>query len=81
MVRLNDLKDEQINLIHGLLVDEEIRLSQKLPILLKNTSIECDNVKAYFEEVKKLRKIFTEMDKSEDFLNVFGRIEEYGLDK
>lgn len=74
------ISNEQINLIHGLLVDEEIRLGQRLQILLNNTSIECDNVKAYFEEVKKLRKIFTEMDKSEDLLDVFGRIEEYGLE-
>lgn len=75
------LTDYEINLIHGLLVDEEIRLKEKIPILLAEFDYDFDNVKAYVEEVKRLRKSFTKIDDTEDYLEVFSRIEDYRLDK
>ena len=75
------LTDYEINLIHGLLVDEEIRLKEKIPILLAEFDYNFDNTKAYAEEVKRLRKLFTKIDDTEDYLEVFSRIEDYRLDK
>lgn len=75
------LTDYELNLIHGLLVDEEIRLKEKIPILLAEFDYNFDNVKAYVEEVKRLRKLFTKIDGTEDYLEVFSRIEDYRLDK
>lgn len=75
------LTDYELNLIHGLLVDEEIRLKEKIPILLTEFDYDFDNVKAYVEEVKRLRKSFTKIDNTEDYLEVFSRIEDYRLDK
>ena len=75
------LTDYEINLIHGLLVDEEIRLREKMPILLAEFDYDFDNTKAYVEEVKRLRKLFTKIDDTEDYLEVFNRIEDYRLDK
>ena len=76
-----DLTDYAINLIHGLLVDEEIRLKEKIPILLIESDYNFDNTKAYVEEVKRLRRRFTKIDNTEDYLEVFSRIEDYKLDK
>lgn len=73
--------DYEINLIHGLLVNEEIRLKEKIPILLAEFDYDFDNTKAYVEEVKRLRKLFTKIDDTEDYLEVFSRIEDYRLDK
>lgn len=75
------LTDYELNLIHGLLVDEEIRLKEKIPILLAEFDYDFDNVKAYVEEVKRLRKSFTKIDNTEDYFEVFSRIEDYRLDK
>lgn len=75
------LTDFELNLIHGLLVDEEIRLKEKIPILLAEFNHDFDNVKAYVEEVKRLRKSFTKIDDTEDYFEVFSRIEDYRLDK
>lgn len=75
------LTDYELNLIHGLLVDEEIRLKEKIPILLAEFGYNFDNVKAYVEEVKRLRKSFTKIDDTEDYFEVFSRIEDYRLDK
>lgn len=75
------LTDYELNLIHGLLVDEEIRLKEKIPILLAEFDYDFDNVKAYVEEVKRLRKSFTKIDDTEDYFEVFNRIEDYRLDK
>lgn len=75
------LTDYELNLIHGLLVDEEIRLKEKIPILLAEFDYDFDNVKAYVEEVKRLRKSFTKIDDTEDYFEVFSRIEDYRLDK
>ena len=75
------LTDYEINLIHGLLVDEEIRLREKMPILLAEFDYDFDNTKAYVEEVKRLRKLFTKIDDTEDCLEVFSRIKDYRLDK
>lgn len=77
----NNFTDYEINLIHGLLVDEEIRLKEKIPILLAEFDYDSDNTKAYVEEVKRLRKLFTKIDDTEDYLEVFSRIEDYRLDK
>lgn len=74
------LTDYEINLIHGLLVDEEIRLKEKIPILLAEFDYDFDNAKAYVEEVKRLRKFFTKIDESEDYFEVFSRIEDYKLE-
>lgn len=79
--RTISITDYSLNLIHGLLVDEEIRLKEKIPILLAETNYEFDNVKAYVEEVKRLRKFFTRIDDTEDYCEVFSRIEDYRLDK
>ena len=75
------LTDYELNLIHGLLVDEEIRLKEKIPILLIESGYNFDNTKAYVEEVKRLRRLFTKIDDTEDYLEVFSRIEDYRLDK
>lgn len=75
------LTDYELNLIHGLLVDEEIRLKEKIPILLIEFGCNFDNTKAYVEEVKRLRRLFTKIDDTEDYLEVFSRIEDYRLDK
>lgn len=75
------LTDYELNLIHGLLVDEEIRLKEKIPILLAEFDYGFDNTKTYVEEVKRLRKLFTKIDDTEDYLEVFSRIEDYKLDK
>lgn len=75
------LTDYEINLIHGLLVDEEIRLEEKIPTLLIEFGYNFDNTKAYVEEVKRLRKRFTNIDDTEDYLEVFSRIEDCRLDK
>lgn len=75
------LTDYELNLIHGLLVDEEIRLKEKIPILLAEFGYNFDSTKAYVEEVKRLRKLFTKIDDTEDYLEVFSRIEDYRLDK
>lgn len=75
------LTDYGLNLIHGLLVDEEIRLKEKIPTLLAEFDYDFDNTKRYFEEVKSLRKSFTRIDNTEDYLEVFSRIEDYRLDK
>ena len=72
--------DYEINLIHGLLVDEEIRLEKKMPVLFADFRHNFDNVKAYVEEVKRLRKLFTKIDDTEDYFEVFSRIEDYRLD-
>ena len=75
------LTDYELNLIHGLLVDEEIRLKEKISILLIESGYNFDNTKAYVEEVKRLRRLFTKIDDTEDYLEVFSRIEDYRLDK
>ena len=75
------ISEYSVNLIHSLLVDEEIRLKEKIPTLLAEFDYDFDNVKAYVEEVKNLRKFFTQIDFSEDYLEVFSRIEDYRLDK
>lgn len=76
-----EITEYSANLIHGLLVDEEIRLKEKIPILLAEFDYNFDNTKAYVEEVKRLRKLFTKIDDTEDYLEVFSRIEDYRLDK
>lgn len=73
--------DYEINLLHGLLVDKEIRLEESISDLLTRSQHSFDNVKVYVEEVKKLRKLFTKIDDTEDYLEVFSRIEDYRLDK
>lgn len=76
-----EISEYSTNLIHSLLVDEEIRLKEKIPILLAEFDYDFDKTKAYVEEVKTLRKFFTHIDRSEDYLGVFSRIEDYRLDK
>ena len=78
-MRIN-FTDYEINLIHGILVDEEIGLKENMPILLADFDYDFDNAKAYVEEVKRLRKLFTKMDDTEDYLEVFSRIEDYKLE-
>ena len=78
-MRIN-FTDYEINLMHGILVDEEIGLKENMPILLADFDYDFDNAKAYVEEVKRLRKLFTKMDDTEDYLEVFSRIEDYKLE-
>lgn len=71
--------DFELNLIHGLLADEEIRLKKAYKILSKNGG-NFENTKNYIEEVNKLRKKFTKIDYTEDYFEVADRIEDYNLD-
>lgn len=84
-IKANEIRssftDYEINLLHGLLVDEEIRLMGTMPELAEMLGDIFSNVKIYLEEVKKLRKLFTKIDNTEDYLGVFGRIEDFMLDK
>ena len=73
------LSDLELNLIHGLLADEEIRLKKAYKILSDHEDI-FENTKKYIEEVNKLRKKFTEIDDTEDYFEVADRIEDYSLD-
>ena len=73
------INDYELNLIHGLLADEEIRLKKAYKILSKNGD-NFENTKNYIEEVNKLRKKFTEIDDTEDYFEVADRIEDYSLD-
>ena len=73
------LNDYEVNLIHGLLVDEEIRLKKAYKILSGHED-KFENTKNYIKELNKLRKKFTKMDNSEDYFEVFNRIEDYSLD-
>lgn len=73
------LNDFELNLIHGLLADEEIRLKKAYKILSGHEDI-FENTKKYIEEVNKLRMKFTTMDDSEDYFEVFNRIEDNSLD-
>lgn len=75
-IKLNDF---ELNLIHGLLADEEIRLKKAYKILSKNGD-NFGNTKNYIEEVNKLRMKFTEIDDTEDYFEVADRIEDYSLD-
>lgn len=73
------LSDFELNLIHGLLADEEMRLKKAYKILSDHEDI-FENTKKYIEEVNKLRKKFTEIDDTEDYFEVADRIEDYNLD-
>lgn len=73
------LNDYELNLLHGLLADEEIRLKTAYKILSKNGD-NFANTKNYIEEVNKLRMRFTNMDDTEDYFEVFDRIQDYSLD-
>lgn len=73
------LSDFELNLIHGLLVDEEIRIKKAYKILSGHEDI-FENTKKYIEEVNKLRKKFTEIDDTEDYFEVADRIDDYRLD-
>ncbi len=72
--------DYQLNLLHGILVEEEKRVN-KIEALLPKTSTNWTNTKRSFNEVKKLRRALTVMDDSSDYFGAFERIEEYGLDE
>ncbi|MDU5323087.1 MAG: hypothetical protein E6149_00305 [Peptoniphilus harei] len=71
--------DFELNLIHGLLADEEIRLKKAYKILSGHED-KFESTKKYIEEVNKLRKKFTKIDDTEDYFAVADRIEDYGLD-
>lgn len=73
------LDDYELNLLHGLLADEEIRLKKAYKILSKNGD-NFANTKNYIEEVNKLRMRFTNIDDTEDYFEVFNRIEDNSLD-
>ena len=73
------LNDYELNIIHGLLADEEIRLKKAYKIISKNGD-DFGNTKNYIEKVNKLRMKFSNMDDSEDYFEVFNRIEENSLD-
>ena len=69
------LSDFELNLLHGLLADEEIRLKKAYKILSGHEDI-FENTKKYIEEVNKLRKKFTEIDDTEDYFEVADRVED-----
>ena len=72
--------DYQLNLLHGILVEEEKRVNE-IEALLPKTSTNWANTKRSFNEVRRLRRALTVMDDSNDYFGVFERIEEYGLDE
>lgn len=72
--------DYQLNLLHGILVEEEKKVNE-IEALLPKTSTNWANTKKSFNEVKRLRRTLTVMDDSNDYFGVFERIEEYGLDE
>lgn len=72
--------DYELNLLHGLLTDEEIRLKKAYKVL-SNNSDNFENTKNYIRKVNKLRMKFTEIDDTEDYFEVFNRIEGYDLNK
>lgn len=73
------LNDYELNLLHGLLADEEIRLKKAYKILSGHED-KFENTKKYIEEVNKLRNKFTEIDDTEDYFEVADRIADYSLD-
>lgn len=72
--------DYELNLLHGLLTDEEIRLKKAYKVLSNNGDNFANTKNYYIEEVNKLRMRFTNMDDTEDYFEVFDRIEDYSLD-
>lgn len=66
------LSDLELNLIHGLLAYEEIRLKKAYKILSKNGD-NFGNTKNYIEQVNKLRMKFTTMDDTEDYFDLISR--------
>lgn len=73
------LNDYELNLLHGLLTDEEIRLKKAYKVL-SNNGENFGNTKNYIRKVNKLRKKFTEIDDTEDYFEVADRIDDYRLD-
>lgn len=66
------LNDYELNLLHGLLAYEEIRLKKAYKILSKNGD-NFGNTKNYIEQVNKLRMKFTTMDDTEDYFDLISR--------
>lgn len=73
--------DYQLNLLHGILVEEEKKANRNLEILSSKGDNEFTNTKKAFKEVKRLRRLLSVMDDSSDYFGAFERIEEYGLDE
>lgn len=73
--------DYQLNLLHGILVEEERKANRNLEILSSKGDNKFANTKKAFKEVKRLRRLLTVMDDSSDYFGAFKRIEEYELDE
>lgn len=67
--------DFELNLLHGLLADDEIRLKKAYKILSGHED-KFENTKKYIEEVNKLRKKFTKIDDTEDYFEVADRVKD-----
>ena len=77
IIKLNDF---ELNLIHGLLVNEEKTINNVTKKLVEKGG-HYNNFKYYIDSLKDLRNRFTQMDDTEDLLGAFERIEEYKLDE
>ena len=77
IIKLNDF---ELNLIHGLLVNEENNVNNTTKILVEKDG-HYNNFKYYVDSLKDLRNRFTQMDDTEDLCGAFERIEAYKLDE
>lgn len=77
IIKLNDF---ELNLIHGLLVNEEKNVNNTTKILVEKGG-HYNNFKYYVDSLKDLRNRFTQMDDTEDLCGAFERIDAYKLDE
>ena len=73
------LNDYQINLLHSLLVNEEINLSERIPIVVIEHNYKIEEAMDYVREVESLRRRFTKLDDGEDYQEVFSKISDYKI--
>lgn len=74
-----ELNDYQINLLHSLLVNEEINLSERIPIVVMEHNYKIEEAMDYVREVESLRRRFTKLDDGEDYQGVFSKISDYKI--
>lgn len=74
-----ELNSYQINLLHSLLVNEEINLSERIPIVVMEHNYKIEEAMDYVREVQNLRRKFTKLDDGKDYQEVFSKILDYKL--
>ena len=77
--RVIELNGFELNLIHGLLVNEENNVNEVTKKLIEEGG-HYNNFKYYVDSLKDLRRRFTQMDDTEDFCGAFERLETFKLD-